>query len=486
MEAFSALKEPSYALSSIKIRQHIASLCKNDHDSTVADRFVRSYYLDAQSPFLWIDRYGIDSRADTLVAFLRENVPAIGFAERAFRWESIEEDVEKVRTLSFDNDVNAINTVMARLEYRLTKAYLRYVVGQRFGYVNPLYSFNRLDALDTDTAGRALGYRKLYDVAIECPDNAWYAHAFRCISRDSLGIVLRSAMPVDPMFQHLQKQLAATSNASMRRLLLCNMERQRWRAKAPIDKSGKYVEVNIPAYHLYAHGDSIVDMRIGCGTLKTKTPLLNSEIERMDVNPQWHIPMSIIKNDVVRHAGDPSYFARHRYIIVERATGKQLDGSQVTSAMLLSGKYRVSQEGGEGNALGRIVFRFANNFSVFLHDTSSRGFFSREQRGVSHGCVRVERPFDLAMFLLGERDEWFQDKLRISMGMAPLTEKGKSYVEANPDNFRLVGSQTVKPRVPLAIVYYTYYPDASGQYRQWPDVYGYDEVVWRAIKPFVE
>lgn len=484
MEAFSTLKEPSYCFNSIAIRKGITALSRADRDSTLADQRTRKHY-HADGDFLWIDRYGIDSRADTLLAILREGVAEIGFSAKAFSLDHIEEDMARIRQLRFDGEGNDANSVMARVEYRLTKAYLRYAIGQGYGFFNPLYTLNRLDPLETDTAGRALGYRRLFDLDMLRPDSMFYSRLFASVTHDSLGQFVRSLQPTDAMFLDLQRQLP-TAGENLRRLLLCNMERRRWRLRKGFDRSGKYVVVNIPAFHLYAHGgDSVVEMRVGCGNVKTKTPLLTSAIQRMDLNPQWHIPMSIIKHDVVRHAGDPSYFERHRYVIVERSSGRQLDPSVVSREMLLSGAYRVSQQGGEGNALGRIVFRFPNNFSVFLHDTSSRDFFSRQQRGVSHGCVRVERPFDLALFLLGERDEWFQDRLRITMGMTPQTERGIAYLERNPEHTALLGSQTVSPQVPLAIVYFTYYPDAAGTYRQWPDVYGYDEVIWRRLKPFV-
>ena len=151
--------------------------------------------------------------------------------------------------------------------------------------------------------------------------------------------------------------------------------------------------------------------------------------------------------------------------------------------MLLGGGCRVVQEGGEGNALGRIIFRFPNNFSVFLHDTSSRSVFGRDYRGVSHGCIRVERPFDFAAFLLDTSDDWLLDKLRISMDIAPQTERGQDYVASGRDGHRLVGSLKVSPSVPLYITYFTLYPNVDGQLSAWPDVYGYDELLWRWIKP---
>jgi len=485
MEAFSKWKTPSMSLKSFTIRENLAHLCRADKDSTAADYRVRSYYR-SESPLLWIDRLGVDARADTLLAFLK-TVGEIGFTERSFCVAAIESDLARMRSLTFDSVENA-NAVAARLEYHLTKAYLRYAVGQRFGYVNPHYVLNRLDALEEDSTGRALSYRKLYDVDTERPDKAFFAKAFRIAMTDSIGQFLRQSQPASPFFHALRQRLATTHGQRARMLLLCNMERCRWRERHPQDTTkGKYIVVNIPAFHLYAHGaDTLVDMRVGGGSVKTKTPLLVSAIERMDVNPVWNIPMSIVRKDIVRHAGDPSYFDRNRYYVVERKTGKRVATEEVTASMLLSGNYRVTQEGGEGNALGRIIFRFPNNFSVFLHDTSSRSVFGRDNRGVSHGCIRVERPFDLARFLLDNPDDWLLDKLRITMGLPPETERGIKYMEDAPESPRLVGSLAVKPRTPLYIIYFTLYPDATGTLREWPDVYGYDAVIERGIKPFME
>ena len=88
---------------------------------------------------------------------------------------------------------------------------------------------------------------------------------------------------------------------------------------------------------------------------------------------------------------------------------------KVTTSMLLGGDYRVIQEGGEGNSLGRIIFRFPNSFSVYLHDTSSKEVFDRYDRGISHGCVRVEQPFNLAKFILGDNDKKLLDNIKTAM-----------------------------------------------------------------------
>ncbi len=484
-EAFSGWKTQAYALNSLRIRDAIDGFCRADRDSMAADYYTRSYY-SRRSPFLWIDRSGVDERADTLVAVLK-TVGSMGFSEAAFGVERIESDLRRVRCLDFGGDSLAINRMMASIEYRLTKAYLRYTVGQRFGFADPYRLFNRLDPLPCDSTERPKGFRKLYDAGTERPGNGFYAKALRQIRSDSLGLFLRSVSPADPLYARLMAELPSAKGLPARRRLLCNMERCRWRGGNPVAQDGKYVVVNIPAFHLYAYGgDSVMEMRVGCGSVKTKTPMLNSAIERMDVNPVWNIPVSIVKGEVARHAGDTLYFNRNKYYIVERKSGKRLPAESVTPAMLRSGNYRVSQEGGEGNSLGRIIFRFPNNFSVFLHDTSSRGVFQRDYRGVSHGCIRVERPFDFAAYLLDSPGEWTLDKLRISMDLPPQTARGRAYVKAGHEDNRLVSSLKVSPGVPIYITYFTLYPDCRGRLAAWPDVYGYDEALWRWIKPFTD
>lgn len=484
-EAFSDLKTPSFVFSSDKIRKNIAILCKSEKATLVAERHTHDYYLD-NGPFLWIHRHGVDSRVDTLMKNLAE-IDSIGFAPSSFYIEEIKQDLERMHNLDFDSGSNSVDNVLARLEFHLTKVFLKYTTGQRFGFVNPKYILNRIDTLDNSPTNSPV-FRRLFDVNIQRPDDNFFANALQYIYKDSVGIFLKRVQPSDTLYYKLRSLLNQPGQSEESRTrIICNMERCRWRESAPLNKKGKHIVVNIPAFHLYAFDtDSMIDMRIGCGTRKNKTPILTSGIERMDVNPIWNIPMSIVRKEVSPHAGNVDYFERNNYYIVNRETGERLEPEDVSTAMLKSGKYRVSQKGGEGNSLGRIVFRFPNNFSVFLHDTSSKSVFTRTNRGVSHGCVRVERPFDLAVFLLTEPDEWLLDRLRISMDIKPETERGLKYIEDENNSRNLVGSLQVKPSVPLEITYYTLFPDEKGRITPYPDVYGYDEIILQTIKPFLK
>lgn len=488
IDAFSSLKVGDYVLDSHQIKKNLERLCSNNHEDSWAVRRTAAYYNTGGS-LLWVGYNGVDERADTLVEYLRQNLPRIGFSQSTFHVDEIAADIERLRTLSFD-DANPLNLVAARLDFNLTSAYLRYVVGQRFGFVNPHFVLNRLDARDRDTAGVVLTYRQLFDVAMQHPDDSYVQRALRRITFDSLGIYLRQVEPVSPLYSKLKALLPQSAGGNRLRVLV-NMERCRWREHQNSEPGQKYVVVNVPAYHLWAVGpDSIVDMRVACGALKTKTPLLSSRITHMEVNPEWVIPMTIVRDEVSRHAGDSAYFARHSYYIADRKTGNRLPVRRVSRAMLCSGNYRVAQQGGAGNALGRIIFRFPNNFSVFLHDTSSPGAFGRDNRGVSHGCVRVQRPFDLAVFLMDDSsDEWLLDRLRISMGMKPETDRGRDFLDnldpAAPTP-TLVHNIPVTPRVPIFITYYTIFLSPDGTLQYYPDVYGYDDTIGAVLNTYIQ
>ena len=489
MEAFSDMKAPAFVLDSRQIFRFITNIALDEGAQTESDRRVRDYYSRSDASLLWIDRAGVDHRADSLLTYLRK-ADDIGFSRQAFYVQTIERDMECLQQLRFDSSGSEnINRVAARLEYHLSKACMRYAYGFRYGFINPSRIFNRLDKEEKkDDSSNTIRYRRLFDMDMELAPSDYYLTVMQKIACDSIAEYLGTLEPQNALYCQLKDMLKMASSVEQRQRILCNMERARWRLKHPVPVDGKSIIVNIPAYHLYAYGgDSLLDMRIVCGAQKTKTPLLTSEIEWMEVNPQWVIPKSILEKDVVPHAGDSAYFARNRYRIFDRSTNRQMDISEVTRAMLLSGNYRVAQDSGDDNALGRIVFRFKNNFSVFLHYTSSPKVFQRDARSISHGCVRIEKPYELAAFVLDQPDEWLLDRIRISMGLSPATDRGRAYLRAHEDEeeHKLIGYVPVKPHVPLYIIYYTLWPDASRALQTWPDVYGYDRVMIDHLKPYL-
>ena len=144
------MKTPVFVYDLSKIHAQLHDLARKDCGTTEADRRTRSYYQDDHHSLVWIDRMGIDARADSLVAWLRL-LHETGLSEDAFGVADIERDIQRIRGLYLDEGQHSINRVAARLEYQLTKACLRYCYGQRFGFVNPTSVFNNLDIERMDT-----------------------------------------------------------------------------------------------------------------------------------------------------------------------------------------------------------------------------------------------------------------------------------------------------------------------------------------------
>ena len=139
------------------------------------------------------------------------------------------------------------------------------------------------------------------------------------------------------------------------------------------------------------------------------------------------------------------------------------------------------------------IFRFDNDLSIYLHDTSSKDVFARENRGVSHGCVRVQYPYELAAFLIGNDNTKMLSRIRYSM-VADVSSLGRGRERlsserlASADTLKrsmLIGSVNVTPKVPVHIVYYTLYPDHEGRLIRFSDVYGYDVLVYNYLRNYL-
>lgn len=499
LQALEDMKSSSYALNSQKIRKYIRNLVRQDSDSMIADYRTRGYYLN-DGTFLWIDRQGLDQRADTLMEYLGM-VERMGFDKKKFAIPQIDKDLQRIRQLDFidDGDTIDINQVMARLEYNLTKAFLRYSAGQRYGFVNPTHLLNRIDEKEqvNNNDCDSISYEILFDVPIEHPSSGFYQLAISKVQHHCLGDFLKDIQPNDSLYNKLLARLGDEKiGGDEKNKLVCNLERCRWRMKDSKTFPDKYVLVNVPAFQLYAYdGSDVLAMRVVCGKYKTKTPLLTSKIKRMEMNPQWIIPKSIVEKEIVRHAGNKQWFDNHRYFIRNRKTGKRIEPYKVSWSMLKSGNYMVVQEGGKGNSLGRIIFRFDNQFSVFLHDTSSPGAFGRDYRGASHGCVRVQKPFELAVFMLKDKDKNTIEKIEYSMTADVSKKEVGTYVDPETgevverkdtlDKDKIIRSLEVTPEVPVYILYYTIFPDEKGELKEYKDVYGYDKVMTGHLRNYM-
>ena len=482
-EGLQAWVKPEYAVDAAIVGEELQR--RNDGQPTrmYADGYTQSYYQQPNAPMLWISRMGIDERADTLIAWLSGS-DEIGLGPKVLSADSLRAALQQLRNSDFSR--TDCSSQLARLEHMLTRSYLRYACGQRYGFVRPSRLLNRL-LVDTPLPGsKGTTYRRINDMRAEEPTDSFVHVALEAVRNHRITPFLQSIQPTDTLYRTMQreyKRAKEQGDTTRQRLARINMERARCRYPHPT--KGRYIFVNLAPQQLTAvNGDSILTMRVCCGNASHKTPLLRSAISYVELNPYWVIPQTIVRKEIMpRHVGDSAYYARNRYHAINKETKEVVDPSQLTADEMRSGRYTLRQERGAGNSLGRIIFRFPNNFSVFLHDTNNHAAFSYGNRAVSHGCVRVERPLDLALFFLDDPKPFFVDRIRMAIGLKPLTAQGLGYQAANPDAKPMPSFSYDRP-VPLWLDYWTLYPNTKGQLEAYADSYGYDRAIERLIDSY--
>ncbi len=176
--------------------------------------------------------------------------------------------------------------------------------------------------------------------------------------------------------------------------LAANMERWRWMPENP---GASYVIVNIAAFRLdVIEGDrSVLSMKTVVGKDYTRTPFFAARIQDVQVNPWWNVPDSIAAKEVwPKQHKDPSYFEREHMVFL---------------------RGRIRQRPGPWNALGRLKFNLPNPYDVYLHDTPAKSLFERPFRAFSHGCIRLERPLDFALYLLRDQPRWNAEAIQAAI-----------------------------------------------------------------------
>jgi murein L,D-transpeptidase YcbB/YkuD len=206
--------------------------------------------------------------------------------------------------------------------------------------------------------------------------------------------------------------------------------------------------VNVPEFRLQFldNGRTVHQTRVIVGKEQSQTPIFSEDMKYLVINPSWTSPPSIMKKEILPAlANDPDYAAKKGYKIIRKGD-----------------RIMVQQPPGERNALGFVKFMFPNQHAVYLHDTPNRNLFSASKRALSHGCVRVEKPFELAEEVMGEGSKWNEEKLRSLIGK---------------------GERTVflpKP-LPVHLAYFTLEVDEKGALKSFPDLYGLDQKVRTAL-----
>ncbi len=220
--------------------------------------------------------------------------------------------------------------------------------------------------------------------------------------------------------------------------IIVNMERCRW-IKPEVVKARELIFVNIPSFKLnvFRDGKSDFTSAVVVGDVMSKTVIFSGNMSYLVFSPYWNLPQSIINKEVKPGmAKNANYLEKHN---MEWNNGQ------------------VRQKPGKNNSLGLVKFMFPNSHDIYLHDTPSKSLFERESRAFSHGCIRVDKPRDLALEILKNDSTWTPKKVDAAMNA------GKEQV------------YTLKSKIPVYIGYFTALVDMNGEINFFDDIYDRDE-----------
>lgn len=246
-----------------------------------------------------------------------------------------------------------------------------------------------------------------------------------------------------------------------------NLERGRWVLH---DLDSTFVAVNIAGYNVaYVRGGRTVwRSRAVVGLPFRRTPVFRDSIRYLDFNPTWTVPPGILARDMLPRLKRGGVRALPEGMRVLNRSGRVVNASGInwSSYSASSFPYTLRQDPGPANALGRVKFMFPNKYLVYLHDTPSRELFDESARAFSSGCIRIERPFELADLLLADR-KWNSD----STARVLATGRTRTVNLSRP--------------VPVLLLYWTAWVDDQGHVNFRPDIYGRDTRLARALdEPF--
>jgi murein L,D-transpeptidase YcbB/YkuD len=224
--------------------------------------------------------------------------------------------------------------------------------------------------------------------------------------------------------------------------IIINLNRAQWTPSG--NTQGNRILVNIPTQMLEVYGDTgkVMEMPVVVGKEGASTVMFNGSINQVVFSPEWTIPQSIVQNEVLpKMKADPNYLKKQHMEVI----GKYSDSIP-----------EIRELPNPKNPLGKIKFLFPNNYEIYLHDTPDKTAFQRNDRTMSHGCIRVAQPEKLAQYILQDQSDWNAQKIQQAMN------SGKQQ------------KVDVKKQVPVTISYYTAWVDKNGKLNFRNDVYQLD------------
>ncbi|RKE55177.1 L,D-transpeptidase-like protein [Sphingobacterium detergens] len=394
-----------------------------------------------------------DGSIDTLLNYFEQSEKH-GIRSSYFHTTEIKETLFSLRKLK-PKDVAESYPLLAKLDLLGTDGLVAYVSSIKYGVINP---------------------KRLYGRYFVPQKRMNYAGVVHLLDSVEIGPLMAGIQPKNQYYIQFQDLLenGNLDNAQRTKVLMV-LEKLRWMGESFPEK---YVIVNIPEQrlHIMEDGKTSQLMNVCVGETDNpaytrkgenhETPVMQGILDAMQVNPVWNIPSSIVKKELLASVrNNPNYLASRNMVAYYK--GKQVDPSTVNWQSDSVEKFRFKQNPGSDNSLGNVKFLFENAYSIYLHDTPAKQMFGQTNRAVSHGCVRVEKPVDLAGYLVNNEKQ-----------------AEKIAKEITTDSITKSRWVTLKRQMPVYLTYYTTWLDDDGKMVSYPDIYGYDPRLKEAMKKY--
>jgi len=367
---------------------------RNGHWEGVVEESARRLYEQKSFFPIWLSGNGLKPLAEEALQLIASS-EAYGLEKEMYAWE-------KLRSLLLQFHPHPPDPLpyaaLAQFDVSLTRAILQFSRHLHQGKIRLLppktadsQTFSVLSRVQMALKSDHSVPGTFTEAILSCqPDNRKYR-----LLQQSLARWVKSPVLADSLARR-QKNF---------RQLAGNLER--WRSDSIPDS--EYILINIPAFQLQVvrKGQVVATHRVIVGKPSSPTPILSSQIRYFTASPEWHVLASIaVKEMLPQIRRNPGYLAKNNLQLYDRhnnpVDASQVDWSTVTANNFA---YVIRQSSGCDNALGHIVFRFDNPYSVYLHDTPNRTLFTKLVRAFSHGCIRLENPLLLAQLLLAREGD---------------------------------------------------------------------------------
>lgn len=422
--------------------------------------YVKRYYMQNNYQPAWINKNGVSGLCDSLISLLKQSY-SDGLDPDDYHLTLMESLYSSLKHTDKNKIPSSVNTSFY-LELFLTDAFITYTSDLYAGHFH-----TENENVEWEEHIKEINPADSLKKAIENNSMTGIAHNFSCVHPGYIALK-KILQKINNANRYNTPDTSVGSEDSLNTIIL-NMERWRW---LPHSMNKPYIMVNIADFTMGVVDSDrkVMSMKIIVGKTYTRTPLFHAKMTYLVLNPWWEIPQSIGRKEILEEEKkNKNYLTKNHIDVYENWSqgARQIPADSINwdSVSATNLTYRFRQEPGPGNALGRIKFMFPNKYNVYLHGTPDRELFLKNVRTFSHGCIRIEKPTELAAYLLKSDSAWTKKALTAALD----TAKDKIVLLPKPIN--------------VYICYWTARVNSAGRILFSPDIYEYDKRLLELMQP---